>query len=195
MNFKKNAKGWLTDPFVPALAKTGISPNMVTGIGLFIVTIAAAVTALGHLLIGGILILFAGFFDILDGALARHSRRITKFGSVLDSTFDRMSEAFSLLGLAWYLAAFQDVAGIVLCFAVLTFSFLISYIRARAEGLNLDCEVGLFTRTERVILTAAGLMIGQFFSPALTIMLVILVVFSFITVVQRLVYVYNHAGK
>jgi CDP-diacylglycerol---glycerol-3-phosphate 3-phosphatidyltransferase len=193
LNYRKDAKGWITAPFMPILLKTGISPNAVTVIGLVIVIAAAGVTAWGYLLIGGILILLAGYFDILDGAVARNSNRITKFGGVLDSAFDRLSEAFSLLGLTWYLAGQQQIIEIVLCFAALTFSFLISYIRSRAEGLGMNCEVGLFTRAERVILTAVGLIAGQFFSPAILIMLIILVVFSFITVIQRLVHVYKRA--
>jgi CDP-diacylglycerol--glycerol-3-phosphate 3-phosphatidyltransferase len=193
LNYRRDAKSWLTEPFMPILSKTGISPNAITGIGLVITLVASVVTVWGYLLIGGILVLVAGFFDILDGALARYSKKMTKFGAVLDSTFDRLSEAFILLGLACYFAVNQVAIGIVLSFAVLIFSFLISYIRARAEGVDMDCEVGMFTRTERVVITALGLIIAQFVQPVLIIMLIILLLFSFITVIQRLVYVYKHA--
>jgi len=129
-------------------------------------------------------VLVAGLFDLLDGALARFNKQTTRFGAILDSVVDRISEAAILCGLLiWYIP--QEEAGleIVLIFVVLIGSFLISYIRARAEGLGWQCQVGLFTRAERVIVLAIGLLANQIF-----IALCVLVVFVFITVVQRLVY-------
>jgi CDP-diacylglycerol--glycerol-3-phosphate 3-phosphatidyltransferase len=133
------------------------------------------------------LILGSGLFDLLDGALARFSKQTTKFGAVLDSTVDRISEAATLCGLLiWYVPQESATLEVVLVLVVLIGSFLVSYIRARAEGLDWQCQVGLFTRAERVIVLAIGLLVNQVF-----IALCILAVFVFITVVQRLVYLWK----
>ncbi len=176
----------ITMPAVAVLAKCGITPNALTLLNLALNILAAYVIATGHFLIGGVLVLAAGLFDILDGALARFIKQGTKFGAILDSTVDRMSEAAIICGLLlWYIrdASQPHHVEIVLLFTVLVGSFLVSYIKARAEGLGLQCQVGLFTRTERVIVLAAGLLINQVF-----IALCVLAVFVFVTAAQRLFY-------
>ena len=177
----------ITSPIVGILSKSGITPNALTLTNLALNIVAAYVIATGHFLLGGVLILGSGLFDLLDGALARFSKQTTKFGAVLDSTVDRISEAATLCGLLiWYVPQEGATLEIVLILAVLIGSFLVSYIRARAEGLGWQCQVGLFTRAERVIVLAVGLLINQIF-----VALCILTVFVFVTVVQRLVYVWN----
>jgi len=184
INIRRNLAYRITGPVVSILSKIGITPNALTFINLALNIIAAYVIATGYFLLGGVLVLVAGLFDLLDGALARFNKQTTRFGAILDSVVDRISEAAILCGLLiWYMP--QEEAGleIVLIFVVLIGSFLISYIRARAEGLGWQCQVGLFTRAERVIVLAIGLLANQIF-----IALCVLVVFVFITVVQRLVY-------
>lgn len=171
----------ITNPVIGILGKSGIKPDALTFTGLAINIGAAYVIATGHFPLGGILILVAGLFDLLDGALARFAQKTTKFGAILDSMVDRISEAAIFCGLlVWYMPGRSEI---VLIFAVLIGSFLVSYIRARAEGLGLECKVGLFTRAERVIVLAVGLLVNQ-----VVIALWILAVFVYITVVQRLVY-------
>jgi len=171
----------ITNPVIGILGKSGIKPDALTFTGLAINIGAAYVIATGHFPLGGILILVAGLFDLLDGALARFARKTTKFGAILDSAVDRISEAAIFCGLlVWYMPGRSEI---LLIFAVLIGSFLVSYIRARAEGLGLECKGGLFTRAERVIVLAVGLLVNQ-----VIIALWILVVFVYITVVQRLVY-------
>jgi CDP-diacylglycerol--glycerol-3-phosphate 3-phosphatidyltransferase len=187
INIRRNLAYRISGPVVRILSKSGITPNALTFINLALNIIAAYVIAAGYFLLGGVLVLAAGLFDLLDGALARFTEQTTNFGAILDSVVDRISEAVILCGLLiWYIP--QEEAGleIVLVFAVLVGSFLISYIRARAEGLGWQCQVGLFTRAERVIVLAVGLLINQIF-----IALCVLVVFVFITVVQRLVYLWK----
>lgn len=172
-----------------------MTPTALSLINLALSIAAGYVIAIGHFVPGGVLVLVAGFFDLLDGAVARFTKRSTKFGAILDSTVDRISEAAILAGLLiWYT---RQQAGwgqigleivLVLIFAVLVGSFLVSYLRARAEGLGLQCQIGLFTRAERVIVLAIGLLIDQVF-----IALCILVVFVFVTVIQRLVYLRKQA--
>ena len=184
IDIRRNLAYRITGPVVRILSKSGITPNTLTFVNLALNIIAAYVIAVGYFLLGGVLVLVAGIFDLLDGALARFNKQTTRFGAILDSVVDRISEAAILCGLLiWYIP--QEEAGleIVLIFTVLVGSFLISYIRARAEGLGWQCQVGLFTRAERVIVLAIGLLVNQIF-----IALCVLVVFVFITVVQRLVY-------
>ena len=189
IDIRRNLAYRITNPIVGILSKSGITPNALTFINLALNIVAAYVIATGHFLLGGGLVLVSGLFDLLDGALARFTKQTTKFGAILDSTVDRISEAALLCGLLiWYLARGGRLE-IVLIFAVLIGSFLVSYVRARAEGLGWQCQIGLFTRAERVIVLAIGLLINQIF-----IALCVLVVFAFTTVVQRLVYLWKQ-GK
>ena len=186
-DIRRNLAYRITSPIVSILSRSGITPNTLTLTNLALNIVAAYAIATGHFLLGGVLILGAGLFDLIDGALARFTKRTTKFGAVLDSTVDRISEAATLCGLLiWYVAREGATLEIVLILAVLIGSFLVSYIRARAEGLGWQCQVGLFTRAERVIVLAVGLLIDQ-----ILVALCILAVFIFVTVVQRLVYLWK----
>lgn len=188
INIRRNLAYRITDPIVRILSKSRITPNALTLMNLAVNTIAAYVIASGHFLLGGLLIFVAGLFDLLDGALARFTRQTTKFGAILDSVADRISEAAILCGLLiWYIPREANLE-IMLIFIVLIGSFLVSYIRARAEGLGWQCQVGLFTRAERVIVLAIGLLINQIFTRSIIVALCILAIFVFITVGQRLSY-------
>jgi len=190
IDIRRNLAYRITNPIVGILSKSGITPNALTLINLALNIVAAYVIATNHLILGGVLVLVSGLFDLLDGALARFTKQTTRFGAILDSTVDRISEAAILCGLLiWYVPQEDASLKIVLIFIVLIGSFLVSYIRARAEGLGWQCQVGLFTRAERVIVLAIGLLINQIF-----IALCVLAVFVFITVVQRLVYLWKQ-GK
>jgi CDP-diacylglycerol--glycerol-3-phosphate 3-phosphatidyltransferase len=134
-----------------------------------------------HLLWGSIGILVAGLMDIFDGALARQTGRVSHFGAVLDSTLDRLSEGVVLLSIIFILARDGSELGAVLAGATLMLSFSVSYVRARAEGMGVECSEGWFTRTERVIVIALGLIFNQ-----LIIALSIVSVLSLITATQRL---------
>ncbi len=177
---------YLTQPAVRLLTRTSITPSTITWFGFSLAVGAGALIITGHLFAAGFLVLLAGFFDILDGALARYTNRTTRFGAVLDSILDRLAEAVLLLAILVLFARDQSVAQILLVSVALLGSLLVSYIRARAEALGVECQVGLFTRAERVIVLALGLWLNQ-----VVIALAIIVVFSFITVGQRLVYVWQ----
>lgn len=178
----------LTKPVVSILVRTRLTPNSLTLVGLLINLGAAGAIIGRHLLLGGFLILFSGLFDLVDGALARATGQATRFGALLDSTVDRLSEAVLLGALLVLYIGQGPTQGIILVFVVLIGSFLVSYIRARAEGLRIDCQVGLFTRAERVIVLALGILLNQ-----VLIALWLLVVFTYFTVVQRLLYVRQQA--
>ena len=180
---------YLTTPIVSVLSRTRVTPNSLTIVGFLVSAGAAAAIAKGFLLLGGLLVLFAGAFDLLDGPLARKKGQVTRFGAILDSSLDRLSEAVVLLGVLVYFLIGDHNWGPPLAYAALTGSFMVSYMRARAEGLGIACEVGLFTRAERVVVLAVSLIIGQWIELAVLVSLGILTALCFITFIQRLVHV------
>ena len=186
---RKTAGRWIAKPLQTILVKSRLKPNALTWIALTISVIAAGTIATNHLLIGGFLVLLSGLFDILDGVLARLTNQSTRFGALLDSTFDRISDAIVLLGLLVLYISNEGFIEIVLIFLALVSALLTSYVRARAEGLGINCSVGLFTRTERVIILALGLLLNPLCKFSILIALIILVVLGFVTVGQRLVHV------
>ena len=180
----------LTLPVVRVLARTSITPSAITWFGFLLSVGAMALIITGHLLAAGIVVLVAGFFDMLDGALARHTNQATRFGAVLDSILDRFSEAVLLFGILVLYAANQSFIEVLLVGVALLGSLLTSYIRAKAEAMDLECEVGIFTRPERVLVLALGLLLSQI-DYALVTALAIIALLSFITVGQRLVKVWQ----
>lgn len=190
---RKSAARRITEPLMAILKRSRLKPNTLTWIGLGMSIIAAGTIAANHLLISGFLVLLSGLFDILDGALARLTNQTTRFGALLDSTFDRISDAVLLLGLLALYIRSGGTLEIVLIFLALVGSFLTSYVRARAEGIGIDCPVGLFTRAERVIILTLGLLSNQFYKFSILIALLVLVVLGFVTVGQRLFYVWQKA--
>jgi len=192
--FRKTAGNRLTRLIVQLLAKTPVSPDVITWTGFILTLGAAALIITEHLFAAGFVVLIAGFFDMLDGALARMTNKVTRFGGILDSTLDRLSEAVLLLGILVVYAREQSMLGIIFVGLTLISSLLVSYIKARAEALGLECEVGLFTRPERVVVLAIGLLLYQI-DNALTVVLGIIMVFSFFTVGQRLLHVWRQTVK
>jgi CDP-diacylglycerol--glycerol-3-phosphate 3-phosphatidyltransferase len=189
--FRRTAARRITEPLKTALVKSRLKPNTLTWLALAISIIAAGTIATNHLLIGGFLVLLSGLFDIMDGALARLTNQVTRFGALLDSTFDRISDAVLLLGLLVLYLISGGATEIVLIFLALVGSFLTSYVRARAEGIGINCSVGLFTRAERVIILALGLLLNPLYELSILIALLLVVVLGFFTVGQRLIYVWQ----
>ena len=186
--FRKALARYFAKPIVPILARMPVTPSALTWSGFALAVAAAVLIAMGYLLAGGAVVLFAGFFDTLDGALARGTNRVTRFGAILDSTLDRLSEGVLLLGILILLAREESTLGVLLAGAALIASFMVSYIRARAEAQGLECTVGLFTRPERVIVLALGLLLN-----GLEIALAIIAALSLVTAGQRLVHVWRQA--
>lgn len=194
---KRTVGGYLTRPVVRILAKTRMTPNDLTWFGFGLTLGAVALIIAGHLLAAGIVVLVSSFFDMLDGALARGTNQVTRFGSILDSTLDRMSEAGLFLGILVFYALNatpRSTMIILLAGIAMIVSFLVSYVRARAEGAGLDCEVGLLTRTERVVVLILGLLLSRI-DYTLVIALGIIAILSSVTVGQRLVYVWRQTRK
>jgi CDP-diacylglycerol--glycerol-3-phosphate 3-phosphatidyltransferase len=173
-------------PLTRLVAQAGLTPNMLTVIGFLLNAGVAAVLATGRWQLGGVLLLLASAFDLLDGAVAQYAHKATAFGAFLDSNLDRLSEAVIYFGLLWVYAPQGMTTEILLIYATIVGSLLVSYARARAEGLGLKCEVGLLARPERVILLALGLLLNQ-----VTIALWLLAVLTNLTAGQRVLHVWR----
>jgi phosphatidylglycerophosphate synthase len=176
-------------PLEGVARKIPLHPNFLSILG-FSITLLACYYLSFDLLTGGILILCGAFFDILDGVVARTRNKITRFGAFLDSVLDRYSDAFILLAIAYNLAGVSDRTGVILSMGTLIGSFLISYSRARAEGIGEECKHGIMERPERVILISLGAISGHII-PVLW----VLVVLTNFTALQRIYYVWIVTSK
>ena len=207
----KRAAHGAIDPLVRGLARTGVTPDIITVTGLGFSLVAAIAFLDGAFRAGAAFLAVSGVFDLLDGQLARNRGHVTRFGAFLDSTLDRLGEAVVLAGIAgFYLVHLVRLTGdpmllmdeldrgleprtwaVLGLTAVLALigSFLVSYTRARAEGLGLECRVGWFERPERLgLLILAGLFgVG----PAMPAALILLTLLSFVTATQRVAHVWK----
>lgn len=190
----------IIDPSVRWMVARGIHPNLVTTFGFLCVVGAGYMYHLDHVRWAGFLVLLGGMWDIFDGQVARVSGMASKFGSFYDSTLDRISEIVVFMGLLSlynnYGPALADVWMIYVIFAAMAGSIMVSYTRARAEGLGLDCKVGLMQRPERVVLLGAGSMFFglDFDGAVLKWVIVVVAVLTNVTALQRIVWVWRNAS-
>ena len=204
--WKSRGRSWFF-PMAQWLAAKGAKPDHLTIAGLGFSLVAALLLGKGALLSAAILIGLSGLCDVLDGDVARVRGTVSRFGAFLDSTLDRIGEGALYAGLAVHYftraergaffirgafegsAEWGDADGVtlgVLCLAILLLSFLVSYTRARAEGLGMDCKVGIMERPERMLTLAAGAVLGHRFMPGV---LGILFILTLVTVLQRVYHV------
>lgn len=194
-----HVKSWfvnLITPITNFFIKHGINPNFFTTLGLIISIIAAYYFSAGLLRLGGILLLLSGLFDIVDGRVARATNRVTKFGALYDSTLDRYGEVLVFFGLAYFFLRSQisilgfeiNTVAILAISMALGGSVMTSYVRARAEGLGLECKVGIMQRPERIVYLSFGSIIHV---SLLVLALVIIAIFSNLTAFQRLYHVWK----
>jgi CDP-diacylglycerol--glycerol-3-phosphate 3-phosphatidyltransferase len=187
-------------PLTDWLVKRDVHPNLLTTLGFLVTSGSALAFHQHHVRLAGLLILLGGFFDILDGRVARLSHLGSKFGAFYDSTLDRISEIavyFGILSLYNdYRLELGDVGMIYLIMLAMAGSLMISYTRARAEALGLDCRVGLMPRAERVVLIGgAALFFGEAWNGlVLKGVILLLAILTNITAFQRIVWVYRQAS-
>ncbi|HEY9165392.1 MAG TPA: CDP-alcohol phosphatidyltransferase family protein [Candidatus Kryptonia bacterium] len=203
----------ILEPLARWLGARNANPNWLTTLGFLMSIYAAREIAVGELEIGGILVLISGLFDTIDGAVARKTGRVTRYGAVYDSTIDRYSEVTVFFGLGFYLVGHHFYLTSIAAFFAIGGSIMVSYIRARAETLGFKANVGLARRQERVVILGAGLVLNVFddfferiFRPLidnalgkgfqhppflLAVSIVLLALLTNITAVQRLFYVYR----
>lgn len=199
-----NYRDWLQqviykiiNPVVRGMIKIGITPNFITTTGLLLNIVAAALFVyagiyksgeLAYVGWGGAIVLFAGLFDMMDGRVARVGHMSSTFGALYDSVLDRYSELVTLFGIFYYLILQGYLWGSMITFIALIGSLMVSYVRARAEGLGLECKVGLMQRPERVVLTALGAIFCGVFgkTTAFDPMLILIVPLALIAVLANL---------
>ncbi|MBI2171061.1 MAG: CDP-alcohol phosphatidyltransferase family protein [Chloroflexi bacterium] len=179
------------EPAAHFLRRLHVPPNAVTLLGLGVTAGAGHLASRGHFLWAGVALLFASAMDMLDGTLARLTGKASPFGAALDSVADRLAEAIILLGVQMHYIRTGDNAIAYLAFGAMVASFMVSYIRARGEGLGVTMkESGLFTRTERVIVMVAGLLTG--WVPAA---LAIIFLTSLFSALQRMYHLWKATQK
>ena len=192
----------ILSPLAQIIVSLGITANMVTMFGLLVNLVAAFCLATDRLVAAGLLILFGASFDMIDGAVARARTSTNSSGALLDSVIDRYSEAVIFLGALIYFHHLQNFIGVVLVFAAVIGSILVSYVRAKAEGLQIECKVGLMQRPERIILLALGVIAQGIIPDQYTTVLqlkgvillgvfAILAVTAHITAIHRLVFSFH----
>ena len=186
----------LTGPMVRALVRGHVRPNTITTIGALVVIGSAVAYGMSAIRLGGLLLLLSGLFDILDGQVARQSGQSSAFGAFYDSSLDRVGESALFAGIALHflrggLPAAQVALGVMLAIAALSASLMVSYTRARAEGLGIECKVGIAARAERLlVLGAPTLFFGAGPSGRLLLwIMAVLALATATTVVQRIVHV------
>ena len=173
-------------PFISALHRLGVTPNQITVVGTFLNAGAAVLIIADHLIWAGVVVLVAGICDMLDGSLARMAKLSTPFGAFFDSTLDRISEGMVLAAICYLFAAQGHAVDAALAALALLGSLMVSYTRARAESLGLECKVGIMSRPERIILVAIGL-----FFNVLPYVIYIMLALTAFTVIQRVVHTYR----
>ena len=188
---RRALSNYVETPVALLMGRVGLTPNLVTMIGLLIAVAAAYLIGIGQWWAGGLVALFAGIFDMFDGALARNTGRASDFGALLDSTIDRVSEAVVLVGvLAYYLSSDNDW-GAMLVYGALVGSIMVSYMRARSEGLGIECKVGVMQRPERVALTGLGLIVAHWIPVVMMVVLGVIAALTTLTAVHRLVHTWR----
>ncbi|NLV74565.1 MAG: CDP-alcohol phosphatidyltransferase family protein [Chloroflexi bacterium] len=189
-NWLRKVTRGIVQPIARVLIRLGASPNLLTILGCLINLAAAVIIALVDLRWGALVLAVAMFFDAFDGAVAREMNRVTAFGGFLDSSLDRVSEFSVLLALAWRCLQSTEPRNALLALVATFGSMMVSYARARAEGIGVRCHVGLLSRVERGILILIGLVSGLVVP-----MLWILAIGTLLTSAQRMIYVYLQSSK
>ncbi len=180
--YRQTAQTW-SEPIGRALFRLRLRPNHLTVMGLAVSLLAAAAFVMGHVRVGGLLVLLAGVFDFCDGSLARASGQVTPFGAFLDSVIDRYSDLVVLLGIVVLFAGMPHMRGAVAAMAALVGSLMVSYTKARAESIGVECNVGFMERPERMICLIGGGLLDVL-EPALW----VLAVLSNITAIHRILF-------
>ncbi len=189
-DYMRHLTGGLTSAVGRWLHARGVHPDVITFVGLIIVAIAAYVAAQGEFFWSAIIIIAGAPLDAIDGAVARAMGRTDKFGAVWDSVLDRYADGFLFMGIAYYYSTQGEQTAVLLALLALTGTQSVSYVRARAEGIDLDCKVGLFTRMERMVVILLMLLTGYVIAG-----LWVLAIGTNFTVLQRVLHVHREIQR
>lgn len=187
----ESTKNWyirITSPITRFLTRHRVHPNILTASGFLISCLAAYIIAIGNMRLGGFFILLGGTFDVFDGGVARASGRGSPFGAFFDSCLDRVAEIVISLGLLLYFIEREHEVIVAVILVALGGGLMVSYTRARAEALGIECKIGFFQRAERIVLLGFSMLVGE---PVVMVVLWVLAVFSSFTAAQRIYHVYR----
>ena len=187
-------------PVIRFFVNCHLHPNVFTFISLLICIFSAIYFGRGDLRLGALMLLIGGFFDMVDGDVARAADRVTRFGALFDSTLDRYAEITVFFGIGYYFVSQHthgSRTGLLVSMAVfiaLAGSIMVSYVRARAEGLGFECKVGLLQRPERILLVALGALISEF---TLILAMIMIAIFANLTAIHRMFHIWlaDNSGK
>ena len=191
---KRGARHFAIAPAI-LLGRLGFSPNGLTIVGSLLAASVGLLAAQGWFLAAGLCLWLFSLTDTLDGALARATNRVTEFGAFLDSVCDRYAEAAVFFGLVWWYHLQGDALGVALAYLAVIGSLMVSYARARAEGLDFHAEVGWFQRPERIVALGLGLILAPYVPVALLVVLGALALLTTVTVLQRVSHVAGLADR
>jgi len=177
----------IVQPIIDIFIKAQVNPNTFTTIGFMVSLLAAYFFGAGMLRAGGAFLLFAGIFDVFDGRIARATGQVTKFGALYDSTLDRYSEVIVFFGIAYYFIVSNHMLASIATSIALGGSIMVSYVRARAEGLGFSCKVGIMQRPERIVTLGITALIHEYVFVA---GVVFIAIFANITAIQRIYYIW-----
>jgi len=182
-----NLRPFLKEILDPIVAKLNINPNLITLTSLIIAIFSAIAVGASNILLGVVLILFSGFLDVLDGAIARCHNRVSEFGAILDSTIDRFSDAIIVIGFIFgnYVDWFVGILAI-------HSGFMVSYVRSSSESKGIDNSVGIAERAVRLIILTASLLIGLIDTNYIHFAFIFLIVLSYFTATQRMFHAWKH---
>lgn len=186
---RRLVSAYFESPGAKLLTRLGLSPNAITALGFVVAVLGAYLIAIGQLLGGGVVFLLSGLLDLLDGAVARSTGKASAFGAVFDSIADRFSEAAVFLGILIFYLDRDATWEPVLVFLALFTSLMVSYVRARAEGLDVECKVGVLQRPERVAILGIGIVVGHWWLTGTAVAVGLIALLSLATTAQRVLHV------
>ena len=178
-------------PIIKILNYFKIKPNHISILGLVLAFISAYFISNSNFILSPIFLLLSGVCDLLDGSLARYTKSVTKFGGILDSVLDRFGEAAIFIGILIYFSAYESSIPNILVLLALVSSTVVTYLRSKAETLNIKCEIGIMTRTERLLVLFFSLILCNFVDFILLISIIAIFVLSLFTVFQRINHIYK----
>ena len=180
----------IINPVARLVGRTGISPNGLTLIGFVLMAVVGVVLSQGYPQLAGVLLILAALFDAIDGAVARMQDQVTRFGAFFDSTMDRYAEVAIFLGILVYFLKQGSSTEVILAYIAIVGSLMVSYTRARGEGLGVSIKGGLLSRLERMVILIILLLVNQ-----LTIALWILAPLTNLTALQRIWLTWREMGE
>ena len=178
-------------PIIKILKLIKIKPNHISIFGLILAFISSYFISNSNFIISPLFLLLSGVCDLLDGSLARYTQSVTKFGGVLDSVLDRFGEAAIFIGIFIYFTNYDSIIPNIFVLMALSSSTVVTYLRSKAEILGISCDIGIMTRTERVLILFLALILTNFFDFILLISIIVIFILSLFTIFQRMRHINN----